>query len=850
MKRFLLLPLLTLLGLTAYAQSETPLFTLTYNLKDESITTQEVSFEVYVKEAGHRLRVDWGNGTLVETEEIEVNDGVAYATKLSGRILDKGVVKVYGEEVTYFDCGYAVGCPKLTDIDVTQAADLMELYVNTNALTSLDVSKNTKLTKLCCNGNPIKNLNLTSNTELTRLEAFDMDLIHGVDLLECKKLTYLSLNNNNIGQVDISACTELTDIYMLNCGLFTLDVSKNTKLKNIRIVNNQLETLDVTACTELQYLFCNGNKLTELKVGNVSKTLNCSNNFLTPATLPTKNTGTYTYAPQKALAIPTRISVEEVVDFSAMNGVKGVTEEVQTATFTWKKQDGTALVAGTDYTEMNGVFSFLKEQKDSVYCEISTAAFPNFKGNNIFKTTAAVIEPAAGVLISLVADVDGEEREFSFAGTTEGNRISIDWGDGIKQDYTETIAITDDWSSTTTLYGTPKGKGEIKIYGKDIVVFKATSYADQDPDDDISPAHIRSIDLSKATDLQELTINTNSITALDLSQNTKLTELNCYNNPISELNLAANTELVKIDAKNMKLASIDLKANTKLSDLTLSDNTISEIDLTKNTELASFYMLNNGLKSIDVSQNTKLKYLSLNNNALTSIDVSMLPALKSLFIFGNQMSAADAIKIDLAVNTSLNSINCKDNNFTLATLPALGVRTYNYQPQRAMEIPATITTDDKLDLSDQTNITGLAETAQATTFTWKTESGTALVAGTDYTETEGVFTFLKEQSEPVYCEMATAAFPKFTGANVFKTTVIKIEKGTGIDEVGANSIIVKGGEGQITVKGTANGTLVEVYSVNAQAIASKTVSNAATFNVKKGLYVVKAGGNTYKVNVR
>ena len=59
----------------------------------------------------------------------------------------------------------------------------------------------------------------------------------------------------------------------------------------------------MTASEALGTLFCMGNQLTELKADNVTKSVNCSKNNFTLATLPALPCKTYTYAPQNALQI-------------------------------------------------------------------------------------------------------------------------------------------------------------------------------------------------------------------------------------------------------------------------------------------------------------------------------------------------------------------------------------------------------------------------------------------------------------------------------------------------------------------------------------------------------------------
>ena len=357
-------------------------------------------------------------------------------------------------------------------------------------------------------------------------------------------------------------------------------------------------------------------------------------------------------------------------------------------------------------------------------------------------------------------------------------------------------------------------------------------------------AQVTAINTSAATDLRELNVYTNALTILDVSKNTALEVLNCYNNPITALDLSANTMLKTLDAKNMELTEIDLAANTALNKLTLSDNKLTGIDLGKNTELTSLYILNNQIADIDLSNNTKLTYVSLNGNKLTSLDVTACKELGSLFCMNNQLT-------ELKADNVTKSVNCSKNNFTLATLPALGCNTYTYAPQNAMQIAAEVKAGETVDLSAQDNISGLLDCKVKTTYTWLTEDGEALVAGTDYTEEEGVFTFLVKQDVPVYCEMTTAAFPKFSGSNTFKTTTTLVEGGSSIEGTRHNAPVITATRGNVLITGLANGCDVKVYNLSGQAIAVQTsTGNAVNFSLEPGLYIVKANHISCKVNAQ
>lgn len=785
MKKYLLSILFAMFGIITYAQNE-PAITLTAKVEGKPLT-----LNFAVSEAGHKFKVDWGDGNLVETEEIAVDDGWT-TTTVTGIPLGEGKISVYGEKLVVLDCSYAANDgTKLTALDVTKATDLTKLTCNTHKITTLDVSKNVNLTELVCSNNPITSLDLSANPELNTL----------------------NINNNLLSEIDLS---------------------QNTALATVNIQSNKLSTLDLSMCDKLSVVFCNGNEITSLKVGSVKTRLNCSDNRLSLANLPLPGSKYFIYAPQKGMPVAQRIWPGETIDLSAQDNLTGLAAEAQKTTFVWKTGD-TELQEGTDYTVENNVFTFLKAFDEPVYCEMATAAFPDFADANIFKTENVTVETEPELYLTLTAQVDGNERNLTFASTTEANRIIVDWGDG-KRVASEVIAMADEYGTTTTVTGTPAGEGHIKIYAREISVFGCDSRVDG--------AQVTAINTSAATDLRELNVYTNALTILDVSKNTALEVLNCYNNPITALDLSANTMLKTLDAKNMELTEIDLAANTALNKLTLSDNKLTGIDLGKNTELTSLYILNNQIADIDLSNNTKLTYVSLNGNKLTSLDVTACKELGSLFCMNNQLT-------ELKADNVTKSVNCSKNNFTLATLPALGCNTYTYAPQNAMQIAAEVKAGETVDLSAQDNISGLLDCKVKTTYTWLTEDGEALVAGTDYTEEEGVFTFLVKQDVPVYCEMTTAAFPKFSGSNTFKTTTTLVEGGSSIEGTRHNAPVITATRGNVLITGLANGCDVKVYNLSGQAIAVQTsTGNAVNFSLEPGLYIVKANHISCKVNAQ
>jgi c-di-GMP-binding flagellar brake protein YcgR len=154
---------------------------------------------------------------------------------------------------------------------------------------------------------------------------------------------------------------------------------------------------------------------------------------------------------------------------------------------------------------------------------------------------------------------------------------------------------------------------------------------------------------------------------------------------------------------------------------------------------------------------------------------------------------------------------------------------YEYAGQYPMDI-ATVYNTGIVDLSSQANING-----NATTYVWKTESGITLVNGSDYSISGGITTFLKKQTEKVYCEMTNATFPAFTSSAPLKTT---------LTTVSVNEAPVINNQTFSVLEGSANGTFVGKViasdpDVLNYSIISGNTSDAFAINSSTGDITVK-----------
>jgi len=380
---------------------------LKYNASGEATEQPAITFEAGAAErsltvglnAAGKVKVDWGNGELVEQEAAGAYDGWDNGLEFTGT--PSGTVKVYGEGISYFQSftKYAADATTISDgitsVDLSGVAEtITELDLHQNNLKSVDLSKLAKLTTLSIGVNDFATIDLSALTALAKL-----DISNGK-------------NNGVLTALDLSKNTKLTNIVASGNQLTTLDLSSNPVAKTVTVLNNQLTSVIFGANTATKHTInVGGNKLTSLDLmqfADCSGTyLRARDNDLTEVKLPAKvsqfwadgnaftlaqlydlksmaKTLTYATTFTKAEAqAPLAIAADgDKVDLSAQAKL-GETA----TTFTWKAADGTVLVEGTDYTVADGVFTFLKSQT-AIHCEMTNDELNAFTAEKPYKTTA------------------------------------------------------------------------------------------------------------------------------------------------------------------------------------------------------------------------------------------------------------------------------------------------------------------------------------------------------------------------------------------------------------------------------------------------------------------------------
>lgn len=188
------------------------------------------------------------------------------------------------------------------------------------------------------------------------------------------------------------------------------------------------------------------------------------------------------------------------------------------------------------------------------------------------------------------------------------------------------------------------------------------------------------------TNLEGLACDNNSLTELDLSKNTQLTELTCGYNKISKLILPPNAEkMTWLSCGDNKLTGkLDCSNWVNLTNLNCHTNNFTALDLTGCSELIGLSCGNNNLTSLNVQDCSNLTTLQCDDNKLSSLDISMCPYLLTLSCGNNNLETLDLSNchnldrlfcqdnklssLDISMCLKLSLLYCQNNMLTLLTL--------------------------------------------------------------------------------------------------------------------------------------------------------------------------------------
>ena len=738
------------------------------------------------------VKVDLGDGN---TTPFEIKDERPATANIVTTRTGAGDIIVYVPQDKYVTSLESNG-QYIDNIDLSALTELRILTLKNAGLSTIDLSYNNKLEKLDLSGNDLKRIDLRGpSSYFNKSKLTDINISHNqVDSLLFNTIygvTKLNVSHNKLNKLDLKDADNLR----------MLDISYN---KFTRLLLNHSELIeDVNVAN---------NELTEIGIPTVApvKKLNISGNYFTLANMPNDfglSRGNFIYAPQHVLQISTSSpGIDLSEQYITKNGAK--------TQFVWKKKDGTPLQLGTDYTITDGSAKFKNLALDSIYCEMTHAAYPDFEGQNVFKTT--YVHPIAFPQYELASFTTLNQTDsvaLSLASYVPGKSVYIEW----------------------------EGNGNVTQYalGETYKLFQAKSKPNTkvrvlvaEPDDKVKVFSISNVKMADAdfTGMKEaklITVSKAGLTTIKLPVAPNLTDLNLDEN---------------------ELTDVDLSPFPKLFSVSLIGNKIKTFDLSKAPSLNVAYLSSNKMKDIKLD-NPMLWNLDLSNNDLENVSLDKLPQLEQLWLNANKLT-----KVDVSKNTNLRVLNVVGNRLKFSTMPLPsnnGRRfdKYSYNLQAPIDVKCV---NGKVDLSSEAVVGG-----EPTTYRWFDGNvqyvdgvlqGEELAANDEYTVENGVTTLkLSETFTKLVCVMANDNFPNA----LLHTNYIAFTPATGIDAVSADKDVkIQFYDGAINILGAKNATTA-IYTIDGKLVYQAKIADDSTrISLARGTYIVRVGNKAAKISVK
>ena len=738
------------------------------------------------------VKVDLGNG---ETKPFQIKEERPATPNIATTRTGAGNIIIYVPQDKYVTSLESNG-QYIDNIDLSALTELRILTLKNAGLPSIDLSYNNKLEKLDL-----------SNNQLRRV-----DLRGPSSYFNKSKLTDINISNNQIDSLLYYTIYGVTKLNVSHNNLNKLDLKDADNLRMLDISYNKFTRLILNHSELIEDVNVANNELTEIGIPTVApvKKLNISGNYFTLANMPNDfglSRGNFIYAPQHDLQISTSSpGIDLSEQYITKNGAK--------TQFVWKKKNGQPLQLGTDYTITDGSAKFKNLALDSIYCEMTHAAYPDFEGQNVFKTTN--VHP--------IAFPQYELASFKTPNQTDSVALSL-------SSYAPDKSVYIEW----------EGNGNVTQYalGETYKLFRAKSKAN---------TKVRVLVANADDKVKVFSISNVKMADADFTGMKEAKLIAVTNAGLTSIKLPAAPNLTDLNLDGNELTDIDLSPFPKLFSVSLIGNKIKTFDLSKAPTLGFAYLSSNKMKDIKLD-NPKLESLDLSDNDLESVSLDKLPQLEQLWLNANKLT-----KVDVSKNTNLRILNVVGNRLKFSTMPLPnnnGKRfdRYSYNLQAPIDVKCV---NGKVDLSSEAVVGG-----EMTTYHWFIGNvtykdgelqGEKLEVNDEYTVENGVTTLKLTQSiTNLVCVMSNDNFPNA----LIYTNYIAFTPATGIDAVTADKDVkIQFFDGAISVLGAQNST-VAIYSIDGKLVYQGKVADDSTrISLARGTYIVRVGNKAAKVSVK
>ena len=738
------------------------------------------------------VKVDLGDGN---TTPFQIKDERPATANIVTTRTGAGDIIVYVPQDKYVTSLESDG-QYIDNIDLSALTELRTLTLKRANLTTIDLSYNNKLEKLDLSQNQLRRVDLRGPSSY----------------FNKSKLSDINVSYNQIDSLLFNTIYGVTKLNVSHNKLNKLDLKDADNLRMLDISHNKFTRLLLNHSELIEDVNVSNNELTEVKIPPVApiKKLNVSGNYFTLANMPNDfglTRGNFIYAPQHVLQISTS---SPGIDLSEQN----ITKNGATTNFVWKKKDGSSLQLGKDYTITNGSAKFTNLALDSIYCEMTHPAYPDFEGQNVFKTTNVhpiafpkyelasftTVNQTDSVVLSLASYIPGKSVYFEWGGN--GNVTQYTLGDKYK------IFQAKSKANTKVRVLVAEADDKVKVFS-------------------VANVNMTDVDLTGLKEAKLIAVTRAGLTSIKLPAAPNLTDLNLEGNELTDINLSAFPNL---------------------NFISLTGNKIKTFDLSQAPNLGIAYLSSNKMKEIKLN-NPKLWNLDLSDNDLESVSLDKLPMLEQLWLNANKLT-----KVDVSKNTNLTVLNVVGNRLKFSTMPLPSnngkpFNRYSYNLQAPIDVKCV---NGKVDLSSEAVVGG-----EMTTYHWFIGNvtyrdgelrGEKLELNEEYTLENGVTTLkLDKTFTNLVCVMANDNFPNA----LIYTNYITFTPATGIDAVTADKDVkIQFLDGAISVLGAQNST-VAIYSIDGKLVyQGKVADDSSRIPLGRGTYIVRVGNKAAKVSVK
>ena len=738
------------------------------------------------------VKVDLGDGN---TTPFQIKDERPATANIVTTRTGAGDIIVYVPQDKYVTSLESDG-QYIDNIDLSALTELRTLTLKRANLTTIDLSYNNKLEKLDLSQNQLRRVDLRGPSSY----------------FNKSKLSDINVSYNQIDSLLFNTIYGVTKLNVSHNKLNKLDLKDADNLRMLDISHNKFTRLLLNHSELIEDVNVSNNELTEVKIPPVApiKKLNVSGNYFTLANMPNDfglTRGNFIYAPQHVLQISTS---SPGIDLSEQN----ITKNGATTNFVWKKKDGSSLQLGKDYTITNGSAKFTNLALDSIYCEMTHPAYPDFEGQNVFKTTNVhpiafpkyelasftTVNQTDSVVLSLASYIPGKSVYFEWGGN--GNVTQYTLGDKYK------IFQAKSKANTKVRVLVAEADDKVKVFS-------------------VANVNMTDVDLTGLKEAKLIAVTRAGLTSIKLPAAPNLTDLNLEGNELTDINLSAFPNL---------------------NFISLTGNKIKTFDLSQAPNLGIAYLSSNKMKEIKLN-NPKLWNLDLSDNDLESVSLDKLPMLEQLWLNANKLT-----KVDVSKNTNLTVLNVVGNRLKFSTMPLPSnngkpFNRYSYNLQAPIDVKCV---NGKVDLSSEAVVGG-----EMTTYHWFIGNvtyrdgelrGEKLELNEEYTLENGVTTLkLDKTFTNLVCVMANDNFPNA----LIYTNYITFTPATGIDAVTADKDVkIQFLDGAISVLGAQNST-VAIYSIDGKLVyQGKVADDSSRIPLSRGTYIVRVGNKAAKVSVK